>query len=432
MKSIVRARSLALAILASLSCAAEPNMGGTGGSGTGGGPAGSGGAKSGSGGAMGASGGAQGAAAALPFPQTKQPGSCKLTMMAASTAAATATKTAYDDWKTAFLTSDGAGGGLRVKRPSNSNDTVSEGIGYGMIASAYIGDKGTFDGLWAFAKAHLDSKGLMNWHISSSGTAVPQTNGSEPGSASDADEDMAWALLTASHQWPGGSYLADAKEIIGNIFATSIGSDGMLRPGDGWGTADVDYFPDYFSPAYYRVFAEVTGRTEWSKVIVDRGYTILAGVSGQNGLVPDQISASGDAFTAAAHCTLGNGSATACANYTYDACRTPWRIGMDFCFNDEPRAMTYLAKVGAFFNTTGVANIKDGYTPSGGSAGSGNQNMAFIGSAGVAGMAANFPMLLEDAFSYGAAHRSGDYFKDSMRVVTMLMMSGNLFDIGGL
>ena len=69
----------------------------------------------------------------------------------------------------------------------------------------------------------------------------------------------------ASHQWPGGSYAADAKEIIGDIFATSIGGDGMLRPGDGWGTADVDYFPDYFSPAYYRVFAQVTGRTEWSR-----------------------------------------------------------------------------------------------------------------------------------------------------------------------
>jgi endo-1,4-beta-D-glucanase Y len=364
----------------------------------------------------------------FPFPQNKQPGSCKLTTVAN---ASTSTRTAYDTWKTSYLTADGAGSGLRVKRPSNSNDTVSEGIAYGMLAAAYIGDKPTFDGLWTYAKAHADSKGLMNWHIASNGTAI-MTNGTEPGSATDADEDIAWALLMASHQWPGGSYLADAKETIGNMFAYSIGGDGMVRPGDGWGTANVDYFPDYFSPAYYRVFAEVTGRTEWSKVIVDRGYTILAGVTGQNGLVPDQISASGNAFTAAAHCTLGNGSAAACANYTYDACRTPWRIGMDYCFYNEPRAQTYLAKVGAFFNGVGVANIRDGYTPSGGAVGSGNQNMAFIGPAGISGMAANFPTLLDDAFNYGASHTSGDYFKDSMRVLTMLMMSGNFVDIGTL
>jgi len=426
-------RLVAASVLVGLAaCAAAPgtNMG-SGGSGSGGAKAtGSGGTSSGSGGAVSASGGSSGSTvAAIPFPQNKKPGSCSLTSVMD---AAMSTKAAYDAFKSSYLTSDGAGGNLRIKRPSNSNDTVSEGIAYGMLAAAYFGDKPTFDGLWAYAQAHADANGLMNWHISSSGTAVNQSNGSEPGSASDADEDIAWALIMASKQWTGGKYLADAKEVIGTIFASSIGGDGMLRPGDGWGTANVDYFPDYFSPAYYRVFATVTGRSEWSGVILERGYAILAGVTGANGLVPDQISASGTSYTAAAHCTIGNGSTSACANYGYDACRTPWRIGMDYCFNDEPRASAYLMKVGAFFNGVTVANIRDGYTPSGGAAGSGNQNMAFIGTAGIAGMAAGFPTLLDDAFKYGTSHTSGDYFKDSMRVLTMLMMSGNFLDVGKL
>jgi hypothetical protein len=105
---------------------------------------------------------------------------------------------------------------------------------------------------------------------------------------------------------------------------------------------------------------------------------------------------------------------------------------MDYCFSDEPRALTYLMKVGAFFDGVGVAAIRDGYTPSGAAAGSGNQNMAFIGPAGIAGMAAGFPKLLDDAFSYGVSHAANDYFKDSMRVLTMLMMSGNLVDAGAL
>jgi hypothetical protein len=56
--------------------------------------------------------------------------------------------------------------------------------------------------------------------------------------------------------------------------------------------------------------------------------------------------------------------------------------------------------------------------------------MAFIGPAGTAGMA-GWPNLLNDAFNYGVSNPgSGNaaYFPQSLRVVTMLMMSGNLLD----
>src|SRR5579871_699531 len=56
---------------------------------------------------------------------------------------------AYQDWKKRFVvTSDG--GSLRVIRPENNNDTVSEGIGYGMLLSVFAKDKQTFDGLFAY------------------------------------------------------------------------------------------------------------------------------------------------------------------------------------------------------------------------------------------------------------------------------------------
>ena len=57
-----------------------------------------------------------------------------------------------------LLTSDGANGGLRVRRPNSSgaqvNSTVSEGIAYGMLASVYMDDQPTFDGLWSYETAH--------------------------------------------------------------------------------------------------------------------------------------------------------------------------------------------------------------------------------------------------------------------------------------
>ena len=40
-------------------------------------------------------------------------------------------------------------------RPENSNDTVSEGIGYGMLIGVYMNDQPMFDKLWAYAQGAL-------------------------------------------------------------------------------------------------------------------------------------------------------------------------------------------------------------------------------------------------------------------------------------
>jgi endo-1,4-beta-D-glucanase Y len=336
------------------------------------------------------------------FPQNKKPMYCSLTTVGNASGAV---QSAYASWKSAFVTSSGAGTGLRVQRNTNQNDTVSEGIGYGMLAAVYMNDRTTFDGLWTYAKANFDANGLMTWHLSSSGSIMGT------GSATDGDEDMGWALLMASDQWSSSAYLAEAKSVISAILINSVAADGMLKPGDGWG-ATLQTYPDYFSPAYYRVFAKVTNNPNWSGVVIDRNYAILAAVEGSDGLDPD--------YTTTAYGTS--------QPYGYDACRTPWRIGMDYCFNGEPRAQAYLTKIGTFFNGVGAANIGDGYSNSG-SQTSSNKNMAFIGPAGVAGMA-GFPTLLDGAFSFGA-NNSGDqtsYFGQSLRVLTMLMMSGNFVD----
>jgi hypothetical protein len=59
---------------------------------------------------------------------------------------------------------------------------------------------------------------------------------------------------------------------------------------------------------------------------------------------------------------------------------------------------------------------------------SANMNMAFIGPAGVAGMA-GYPTLLDGAFDFGVQNLGGQaYYPQSLRVVTMLMMSGNFLD----
>ena len=103
----------------------------------------------------------------FPFPQHRAAGACFFPPSCAD-ADMLAGWSAY---KTALIVPDMANdGALRVKRPSDGNDTVSEGISYGMLFSVYMNDKTTFDGIWKYEQKHLDPKGLMHWKISASDT----------------------------------------------------------------------------------------------------------------------------------------------------------------------------------------------------------------------------------------------------------------------
>jgi endo-1,4-beta-D-glucanase Y len=354
-----------------------------------------------------------------PFPQHRASGSCALTTAVSDDAANTAAQAAYNSWRAAFVTSNGAAGHLRVQRTNNQNDTVSEGIGYGMIAAVYMNDRATFDGLWQYGQSHFNSKGLMSWHLTASGALFAPN---DPGSASDGDVDMIWALIMASDQWSSNDYLNAAGNMIQAMRQNSIGPDGTLKPGDTWGATPLTN-PSYFSPAYLRVFAIVANDPLWATTILDKNYATLARVAGANGLVPDWTNNSGVVNT-----TLMEGNSTFNnSSYGYDAARTPWRIAMDWCFNGEVRARDYLMKIGAFFDGVGASNIGDGYSLTG-SPTTGNKNMAFIGPAGVSGMA-GFPTLLNGAFNYGIGN-GGDqsYYPSSLRMISMLMMSGNFVD----
>ena len=77
-------------------------------------------------------------------------------------------RNAYVAWKAKFVVADGSN--QRVLSPEidgpNSNVTVSEGIGYGMLMAAYMGDKALFDGLLGYWKAHRSAQSmLMTWKI---------------------------------------------------------------------------------------------------------------------------------------------------------------------------------------------------------------------------------------------------------------------------
>jgi endo-1,4-beta-D-glucanase Y len=311
----------------------------------------------------------------------------------------------WQAYKAARIVLDGSSdGSLRVMRdPSNNNDTYSESIGYGMLFAVYMNEKTTFDNLWKYEQKHLDPNGLMNWHVNSNGT----TSAGENNSATDGDEDMAFALLMADKQWTG--YTPIATKLLTAIVTYDFATDGTVKGGDTYTAVD----PSYLAPAYYRAFAAYSGDARWT-TILEKSYATLNSVADQTtGLVPDWSSG------------RANGG-----NYTYDATRTPFRVALDACWNKEPRAIVYSQRIGGFFAHIGAANIVDGYMLDGAPVGA-NHNSSFVGPAGAAGMAAGQASLVADVYTFVALDVRGantNYYDGSWALFTTLLMTGNFVD----
>jgi endo-1,4-beta-D-glucanase Y len=362
------------------------------------------------------------AGAAFPYPQGHPSTYCAFPIYNTDIVAQ-----AYTNWKTAFFD------GTKIVRPENGNDTVSEGIGYGMLIAVFMNDQPMFDALWTFAKSKPDGKGLMTWCVPSG--MANSCSGS--GSATDGDEDMAYALLMATKQWSGGTYSTDAMTLIKAILTHDV-SGNILEGGDGFNNAN-ELDPSYFAPSYYRAFAafDSADSSAWMGVL-NESYTILAAASGPDGLVPNWVNTSGAGISSV--------DATNGPYYGYDSCRIPFRVGMDYCINGEARAQTYAGLIGAFYasksTATSLSGINDGYTTAAanppGTVGDYAAGMAFTGPAGVVAMAAGLAPLRDIAYltlraqtTQGAMKVSGafSYFNASWGVLSLMALSGNFWDM---
>lgn len=350
---------------------------------------------------------------------------------------------AYAHWKETLLSSEGAGGHLRVLRPNSAgavpNSTVSEGIAYGMLLAVYMDDQDTFDELWQYSQLHLDDQGLMHWYIGPDGEVLGE------GGATDADEDMAFALVMADRKWGGSGslnqpYIDLAIEQIGLVFELEIESSSrVVKPGR-WGGSTITNI-SYYAPAFYRTFALVTGEDRWFEVI-DKSYEVIDLSLNQelgneeNGLVPAWCDANGVP-------TSNNGEFP--THFQFDSCRTPFRIGQDWCWHGDPRARAYLQKITSFYEGVGLENIIDGYdldgTPHPEFSVDGSRAAAFVGPAGVGAMhdpshqafvdGAYEDLYTPDRLIVGDANHENAgsiYYNTSWRVLSLLMLDGTYRD----
>lgn len=232
-------------------------------------------------------------------------------------------------YKERFIAADG-----RVVRWDQNGDTVSEGQAYAMLRAAWMDDQPTFERVWRWTRQHLSRIGrpqssLMAWHYEpSAGGAVLDWN-----SATDADGDLALALILAADAWPGvagrdrAGYLADARAILEDLIELTVVDDAGNRVLLAGQWADqrqagegVVLNPSYFSPAWYRHFARITGDHRWIE-LSRGGYAVLDAICADartSRRLPDWIRWRGPA----AWRVEGR-------NEGWDAVRIPWRIATD-------------------------------------------------------------------------------------------------------
>jgi endoglucanase len=296
--------------------------------------------------------------------------------------------------------------------------TVSEGIGYGMIIMVYMDNatnstQAKFDKLWKYYNSNLDKNGLMNWKI----YKFPDVGMNGQNSATDAELDVAFALLEAYKQWGDQKYLNDAKSLVDKIVRYEVNSgSGFLKPGDGW---DDKQNPSYYSTAAFTLFKNASSY-DWGKMIIT-AYTLLKkSRNTTTGLVPDWCSQDGQAQD----------------TFSYDAIRVPWRLAWAYCWNGDEDAKTICSDIASWITvkTSGdPAKIVDEYNLDGSNTSKGQyQNGTWVGCLASAGLVdAKHQAWLDAAYerlSDTLGPKKEVYYSQSLKVLNLLLMSGNMPD----
>jgi len=375
----------------------------------------------------------------FPFPQNKTYLGGQKPSNQAATAMSDAAMSSYNTWKSNFVTSTGACGYRRVKfdfynggmGKTDGSTTVSEGIGYGMLLSAYAADASLFSDLWNYYKKNVNQNGVMNWKVENCG--VVGANG-----ASDAELDVAMALVVASYQWQSDAYLQDAKKMI-SLIRTKEFEGSILKPGDMFGGSSL-VNPSYFSPAYYRVFATLdAGQSSFWNAAVTKGYDIIKlAEKNNNGFVPDWCDASGTTGVSGASGYTDQGK-----YFFFDAIRTPFRSAIDVLWHGNTTAtkgMEYCTRLTDFiYNKTGGTTAGTGSKYDlAGNVLQNYHNNCFAGCFAVAGMAAssgthstaNYQSFVNNAWTDNANTNPayGEYFNASFKALALFVMSGNFYN----
>lgn len=329
----------------------------------------------------------------------------------------------YTIWKENFL--ERQGDLVRVKF-DDPDYTVSEGIGYGMLISVFMDNaenntRADFDGLWTYYQAHSNlGSGLMDWKIAGF------TNSVESGAASDADLDVAVALMMAYRQWNDVSYWNAALNLIQAIETYEIDENMYLKPGDLWNEAKN---PSYFSFTAFELFAQAVplNAQKWN-TIKDKHYSlILNGRNASTGLIANWTDTDGNPVDP------GNGYGPTYDDFGFDAIRVPWRAAWAYVWFGHTQAQNIASKLAQWSESATQGDpsaIRNWYSLNGTTSQTYTAGPAYTGAFATACMAnADSQSYLNLLWAQLKAQTGGDnttYYHSSLQVLYALLLSGNM------
>lgn len=251
----------------------------------------------------------------------------------------------------------------RVVALDEDEITTSEGQSYAMLRAVWANDPWTFESVWRWTRDNLQVRKdrLFAWKWKE---RVLDEN-----SATDADVDIALALILASRSFGKAEYEQQALEILDDIWKVDILHVGDRHYVSAGNWAPHERYPTlhvaYFAPYAYEVFAGVDPRHPW-QALVNSSYEVLHWLYLEQGVrAPPEIvfvdKESGELLLAPPGTAQKKHS-----HFGYDAVPLFWRLAMDEAWFSRPEE-TLRRKVLSFFEeeyrTRG--RIFDKYTTAG-------------------------------------------------------------------
>jgi endoglucanase len=251
----------------------------------------------------------------------------------------------WESYRHEFIQDDG-----RTKDPMRDLATTSEGQSYSLLRAVWMDDRATFERVLRWSNDNLRVRGdqlfgfLWGRHADGSWSIL------DANVASDADQDIALALVFAHRRWGEARYLEQAQGILADLWSKTVvevGGRPYLTAGD-WAAQQEQptLNPSYLAPYAYRIFATVDPSRNWIG-LVDTSYEVVLGCTQQ--ALDSAVSANLPANWCGIDRTTGTLRAPLApldTHFGYDAFRTYWRIALDARWYGDQRAYAYMGRSG--------------------------------------------------------------------------------------
>jgi endoglucanase len=224
--------------------------------------------------------------------------------------------------------------------------TTSEGQSYSLLRAVWMDDKEVFDRVLEWTKNNLQKReddNLFAWkwgRIDHGVWGILEDLGGL-NTATDADVDIALALILAHKRWNQEHYILEARRILNDIWEVEvleINGRPYLLAGN-WAKDDEipTLNPSYFPFAAYPIFADVNPENDWMAV-KETSYEVLERTTVL--LPPDWVGIDRDSGELLSRVPEGK-----ITDFSDEAFRTIWRVGLDWKWHQDPRAKAYLERL---------------------------------------------------------------------------------------